>query len=56
MRKLQEEWWLLVIQLEHQQLLGQLRLAGMVYYCQAPAASLELLATIAVSRASKLKM
>lgn len=48
MRKLQEEWWLLVVQLEHQQLLGQLSLAGLVYYCQAPAASLELLATIAV--------
>lgn len=49
MRKLQEEWWLLVVQLEHQQMQGQLSLAGLVYYCQAPAASMDLLATIAVS-------
>lgn len=49
MRQLQQEWWLLVVQLEHQQLLGQLSLAGLVYYCQAPAASLQLLASIAVS-------
>jgi hypothetical protein len=48
MRKLQEEWWLLVVQLEHQLMLGSLTLAGLVYYCQAPAASMALLASIAV--------
>jgi hypothetical protein len=49
MRKLQEEWWVLVVQLEHQLKLGQLNLAALLYYCQAPAASLSLLANIAVS-------
>jgi hypothetical protein len=48
MRKLQEEWWVLVVQLEHQLKLGQLNLAALLYYCQAPAASLTLLANIAV--------
>jgi hypothetical protein len=48
MRKLQEEWWVLVVQLEHQLKLGQLNLAALLYYCQAPAASLSLLANIAV--------
>lgn len=48
MRKLQEEWWVLVVQLEHQYKLGQLNLAALLYYCQAPAASLALLADIAV--------
>jgi hypothetical protein len=49
MGELYEQWWLLVIQLEHQLHLGKLSLAGLVYYCQAPAASLEVLASIAVS-------
>ena len=48
MRKLQEEWWVLVVQLEHQLKLGQLNLAALLYYCQAPSASLALLANIAV--------
>eukprot|EP00775_Hariotina_reticulata_P011046 gene11046-11201_t len=37
----------MVVQLEHQLHLGKLNLAGLVYYCQAPAASLEVLASIA---------
>lgn len=49
MRKLREEWWVLVVQLEHQHKLGQLNLAALLYYCQAPSASLALLASIAVS-------
>lgn len=48
MRKLQEEWWVLVVQLEHQLKLGQLNLAALLYYCQAPSASLALLANVAV--------
>lgn len=48
MGELYEQWWLLVLQLEHAAATGRLSLAGLLYYCQAPAASLELLASIAV--------
>lgn len=46
--ELYEQWWLLVVQLEHQMHLGRLNLAALIYFCQAPGASLELLASIAV--------
>jgi hypothetical protein len=48
MRRLQEEWWVLVVQLEHQHKTGRLNLSALQYYCQTPAASLALLASIAV--------
>jgi hypothetical protein len=50
MRELQREWWLVVVQLDHLHRLGQLSLASLVYYCREPAASMQLLASIAVSR------
>jgi hypothetical protein len=49
MRELQREWWLVVVQLDHLHRLGQLSLASLVYYCREPAASMQLLASIAVS-------
>ncbi|KAF6237058.1 hypothetical protein COO60DRAFT_464443 [Scenedesmus sp. NREL 46B-D3] len=50
MRELQREWWLVVVQLDHLNRLGQLSLASLVYYCREPTASMQLLASIAVSR------
>jgi hypothetical protein len=50
MRELQREWWLVVVQLDHLHRLGQLSLSSLVYYCREPAASMQLLASIAVSR------
>ncbi|WIA09445.1 hypothetical protein OEZ85_008849 [Tetradesmus obliquus] len=46
-RELQREWWLVVVQLDHLQRLGQLSLASLLYYCREPAASMQMLASIA---------
>ncbi|KAF6252370.1 Spc98 family-domain-containing protein [Scenedesmus sp. NREL 46B-D3] len=53
MRELQREWWLVVVQLDHLNRLGQLSLASLVYYCREPTAFMQLLASIAGEAADK---
>lgn len=48
LRQLQEEWFLMVTQLEHQMRMGHLSLQALMFYCQKPMASMELLANITV--------
>ncbi len=49
MRGLLQEWLLMVTQLEHTMRKGQLGMQALLYHCQAPMASLRLLAGISVS-------